>query len=280
MDTQSRDPFKAQMDKDLRNVPFGTYPEEHVIEQLTQTAIAASIDSNSSYAVASVLDVHYKPFKQYAAYIRGNNLYLVIPSTLVRQVRSTSGIVYSITNEKGVVTYRRGASTKTGGAMNKVAEDIGIIANIITEDIKDRNGICDPNDTISEVLRRRPRSNSGLDGYDGRYENAPEDESDTSYISFTTVLGEDPKDGEPFCIEVDYRFGEWQPHEGTRGHKATLWVLRNGQIVDEYKDPGKDLVNVPEPIRGQALAWIENQLEDKVHRYQLEDPRDNYGEDY
>lgn len=93
-------------------------------------------------------------------------------------------------------------------------------------------------------------------------------------VSFTRVLGEDGD--EPFSIEVDYHDGEWKPFRGT----SSLFVRKEAGAAgssdewDEYKNPGKNLMNVPEPIRSRALAWIESELEWYAAHWKPEDPRD------
>lgn len=90
-------------------------------------------------------------------------------------------------------------------------------------------------------------------------------------VSFSRVLGEGD-DEAPFSIEVDYYDGEWSPGGSlfVRGDEGgeSKW--------EEYKNPGKNLMGVPEPVRGRALAWINAEIERLVANYEPEDPRDHY----
>lgn len=92
------------------------------------------------------------------------------------------------------------------------------------------------------------------------------DPQDERPIMFTRVLGED--DDSPFSLELYYNDGDWTP-------QSDLFV-KNGEQWDTYKNPGKNLMNVPEPIKSQAIKWIDAELDRIVSNYEEDDPRDYY----
>jgi hypothetical protein len=82
---------------------------------------------------------------------------------------------------------------------------------------------------------------------------------DEGSVRFVRMLGEEGD--EPFSIEVEYSDGDWEPYndsslavkkEGASGSDDDDWVV--------FKNPGRRLEGVPEPVRSRALAWIESQV--------------------
>ena len=101
--------------------------------------------------------------------------------------------------------------------------------------------------------------------------------------SFDQVLGED--DDDPFSVEIhiDGDGGNWEVQHGKllwvlnytpTGNEPNNFVYHEKERMGEFKNAGKHLENVPEPIKSQAKKWIDEQAEWYIDNYKEEDPRD------
>lgn len=123
---------KAQMDRDLSSVPFGTAKEEDILKSLAFIASDMERHNKGSYAVAAVLDTSYKPFVQYAKYLgsyKGSKaVYLVLPSVLLANVRQAGGMGFLYTKD-GKIEAASGTDKNMWQLAEKISTDIAARAN-------------------------------------------------------------------------------------------------------------------------------------------------------
>jgi hypothetical protein len=124
------------------------------------------------------------------------------------------------------------------------------------------------------------------------WENGPPD--DPPEFSGTRVLGEDEDD--PYSLEVDIADGSWEALGGfwVRNRlqdgsepaisKPQFFVAgqkdQNGRNIEhtgtDFLNPGKHLEHLPEPLKSQAIKWVNGEVGRITQNY---DPRDD-GPDY
>lgn len=280
--------FKAQMDNDLRHVPFGTMDHDRIISSLAYEAVAQEKKTNQPHAVAAVLLSNYKPFIPYAKFIGGYKgqqaLYLVGPLQMLSQVRKSGGTGFVMTKDgqllptsdasnemhklserinqtmtmaaanQSTQAPRKGDGSKmpTGPAHVMAArkpipkppavpavprsEDISQIANFITEDIRESNGI---NNTRADASVSEP----GAIAMDGRnqsrqiisveasYDESSYDESSydeaNQYVAHAFASPEDP-----IYAACPVQYGST---EDEAVGKVKEWLVNNGADISRLE---------------------------------------------
>ena len=126
------------------------------------------------------------------------------------------------------------------------------------------------------------------------WENGP---PDADVPSFKKVIGEDKDD--PYTAEVYVYDGGWkitggfwvrnrlrdgsepaisQPKFYVAGQKE-----KNGATIPytgtDFENPGENLENLPEPLRSEAIKWVNKEVEWAIDNYKEDDPRDYYDRD-